>query len=96
VGQPSPAGGPIASDCPPWQVCVQEDEWTRYPDSAVYFVFTRLLCPFWTAILTADQETGHNAVESGNSAYVHTLEFTGALERARQMSDRYCITTVIP
>ena len=96
VGQPSPAGGPIASDCPPWQVCVDDGSaWKKYPDSVEYFVFTRLICPLWVAIRTAYENQAGAAQDSGDFSEI-THEFDGSLEHARQMSDRYCVTTVIP
>jgi hypothetical protein len=68
----------------------------RYPDSVSYFVFTRLICPLWIAIRTADDNAVRDANDTGNFDVVNSQEFGNGLEQARQMEHRYCVTSVIP
>jgi len=68
----------------------------RYPDSVTYFVFTRLICPLWTAIVRADEKAIQDGQDINDFTSANSLEFGNGLERARQMTRRYCITSVIP
>lgn len=97
-GQSSAPGGPTASDdCSPFRPCIpQEDEWRRYPDSVTYFVFTRLVCPLWIAIVNADEKAVQDGQDVDDFSLANSQEFGNGLERARQMSRRYCITSVVP
>jgi hypothetical protein len=98
-GQPSAPGGPTASeDCPPWRVCIPEDPdpWKSYPDSVPYFVFTRLICPYWKALQSGLHDELENLQDAGSGSSSQAGDINSAMANALVQVRRYCITSVIP